>query len=92
MGTRVVSRTTASTSTNRLQVAVTAKQVLEGKVLMVSRTVPHPKYKKLMKKTQKFTFHDEENVCEVGETVRVTSCRPLSKSKHFTLLEKVVQR
>ena len=99
MGTRVVAKTQPTSSTRRVSLAVTAKQVLEGKVVstamdksavvMVSRKIPHPRYHKLMKKTQKFTFHDEANACVVGETVRVEACRPMSKSKKFTLLEKV---
>jgi small subunit ribosomal protein S17 len=99
MGTRVSVKTAAVASTRRAPVAVTAKQVLEGKVvstamdksavLMVERKVPHPRYHKLVKKSTKFTFHDEANACVVGDVVRVEACRPMSKSKKFTLLEKV---
>ena len=102
MGTRVSVKTAAVASTRRAPVAVTAKQVLEGKVvstamdksavLMVERKVPHPRYHKLVKKSTKFTFHDEANACVVGERVRIEACRPMSKSKKFTLLEKVVQK
>ena len=102
MGTRVSVKTAAVASTRRAPVAVTAKQVLEGKVVstamdksavvLVERKVAHPRYHKLVKKSAKFTFHDEANVCEVGERVRIEACRPMSKSKKFTLLEKVVQK
>ena len=102
MGARVSVKAAATTSTRRAPVAVTAKQVLEGKVVstamdksavvMVARKIPHPKYFKLVKKTAKFTFHDEENVCAVGDTVRFQACRPMSRTKKFTFLEKVVQK
>lgn len=99
MGTRVSVKTAAVASTRRAPVAVTAKQVLEGKVVstamdksavvLVERKVAHPKYHKLVKKSAKYTFHDEANACAVGDVVRVEACRPMSKSKRFTLLEKV---
>ena len=95
MGTRVSAKAAPSTSVRRAPLAVTAKQVLEGKVVstamdksgvvLVARKVPHPRYKKLINKSKKFTFHDEENTAKVGDVVRVEACRPMSKSKRFTL-------
>ena len=51
----------------------------------------HPVYKKIMKVTKKYKAHDEENVCRVGDKVRIMETRPLSKDKHWqveTIIEK----
>jgi len=61
-------------------------------VMMVERKVPHPRYHKLVKKSAKFTFHDEANACEVGDVVRVEACRPMSRSKRFILKEVVASK
>ena len=56
---------------------------------MVSRKVPHPRYKKLVNKSKKFAVHDEENSAKIGDMVYINQCRPLSKHKRFTLGEVV---
>ncbi len=58
-------------------------------VVKVTRTVPHPKYGKFIKKSRKFSVHDENEVCVIGDTVKIKECRPLSKTKFWTLVEKV---
>ena len=60
-------------------------------VVAVETKVSHPIYKKMMKRTYKLKAHDEENVCNIGDTVRVMETRPLSKDKRFRLVE-VVER
>ena len=47
----------------------------------------HPKYKKIMRRSVKLRAHDEANSANVGDTVRVVECRPLSKSKRWRLVE-----
>jgi len=49
--------------------------------------VKHPLYKKIIKRTFKLKAHDEENICRVGDTVRVMETRPLSKEKRWRLVE-----
>ena len=51
----------------------------------------HPLYKKQIKSTKKYTVHDEENTAKVGDKVKVTSTRPLSKTKRYVLKE-VIER
>ena len=51
----------------------------------------HPKYGKMIHSTKKFAAHDEQGICGVGDTVRIMECRPLSKTKHFRVVE-VVER
>ncbi|MFW5427027.1 MAG: 30S ribosomal protein S17 [Methylophagaceae bacterium] len=55
--------------------------------IMVERKVAHPIYKKYVKRSTKLHVHDEENVCNVGDMVTVTSTRPLSKTKCWKLVE-----
>ena len=47
----------------------------------------HPLYGKRVKSTKKYAVHDEKNVAKVGDTVRIVETRPLSKNKHFRLVE-----
>lgn len=60
-------------------------------VVMVERKVMHPKYGKFVKKTSKFTAHDELNDCHTGDTVRIAETRPLSKNKCWRLVE-IIER
>lgn len=53
----------------------------------VERRTQHPKYKRVVKKTKKYTAHDEENVCSEGDIVSIMETRPLSKTKRWRLIE-----
>ena len=55
--------------------------------VMVERTVKHPIYGKFIKRSTKLHAHDEANVCNEGDLVSVTECRPLSKSKTWMLVD-----
>ncbi|WP_419420013.1 30S ribosomal protein S17 [Legionella sp. D16C41] len=56
-------------------------------VVMVERTVKHPKYGKIMKKRTKLHAHDENQIGQVGNTVKIRETRPLSKTKSWVLVE-----
>ncbi len=56
-------------------------------VVKVQNTFLHPVYKRVVRKTKKFTAHDEKSECGVGDVVRIVECRPLSKTKRWRLLE-----
>ena len=56
-------------------------------VVAVEDHVKHPLYKKIVKRTYKLKAHDENNECNVGDTVRVMETRPLSKNKRWRLVE-----
>ena len=58
-------------------------------VVKVETAVRHPIYKKIVKRTYKLTAHDEENVCQIGDKVKVMETRPLSKDKRWRLVEVV---
>ena len=60
-------------------------------VVAIEDHVKHPLYKKIVKRTYKLKAHDEENTCNIGDTVKVMETRPLSKDKRWRLVE-VVER
>ncbi len=60
-------------------------------VVAVKRKVKHPIYGKYINRTKKLMAHDEENTCKVGDTVRISETRPLSKNKSWRLVE-VIER
>lgn len=55
--------------------------------VLVERLVKHPVYGKYVKRSTKFLVHDENNQCQEGDTVKIASCRPMSKHKSFRLVE-----
>jgi small subunit ribosomal protein S17 len=70
---------------------VTSDKMEKSIVVAVERKVKHPKYGKFVKKTTKFVAHDENNDCNIGDTVRIMETRPLSKNKNWRLVE-IVER
>ncbi len=72
-GGRTVTGTVVS---NRMDKSIT---------VLVERRVPHPVYGKIIRRSSKLHAHDENNECNVGDTVTVTECRPLSKTKTWML-------
>jgi len=70
---------------------VTSNKMDKSITVQVERRVKHPIYKKFIKKSSKFTAHDEENDCNIGDTVRIMETRPLSKNKCWRLVE-IIER
>jgi small subunit ribosomal protein S17 len=60
-------------------------------VVAVKRKVKHPIYGKFINRTKNLMAHDEENTCNVGDTVRISETRPLSKNKTWRLVE-IIER
>ena len=56
-------------------------------VVAVEDHVRHPLYNKIVKRTYKLKAHDENNECNIGDTVKVMETRPLSKDKRWRLVE-----
>ncbi|KTD05775.1 30S ribosomal protein S17 [Fluoribacter gormanii] len=56
-------------------------------VVMIERSVKHPKYGKIMKRRAKLHAHDENQVCKIGNIVKIRESRPLSKTKSWVLVE-----
>ena len=73
------------------------KQELVGKVVsnkndktitvLIETYKTHPLYKKRVKYSKKYTAHDEKNIAKEGDTVRIASTRPLSKTKRYELVK-----
>lgn len=59
--------------------------------VLIERKIKHPLYKKYVRRSTKVHAHDEDNQCKAGDTVVIQSCRPLSKTKHWRLVEVVGQ-
>jgi small subunit ribosomal protein S17 len=60
-------------------------------VVVVERLVRHPRYGKVLKRTKKYKAHDEENACQIGDTVRIVESRPLSREKRW-VIEEILKR
>lgn len=56
-------------------------------VVHVERQFKHPLYGKFLKRSSKHSAHDENNDCNIGDTVRIMETRPLSKTKRWRLVE-----
>ncbi len=70
---------------------VTSDSMDKTAVVVIERLVKHPQYKRYIRRRKKFSIHDEDNSCRVGDTVRFMETRPLSKNKRWRLVE-VVER
>ena len=65
----------------RIGIKVTSDKMDKTITVAVERKEKHPIYGKFVKKTTKFTAHDEKNDCGIGDTVKIMETRPLSKNK-----------
>ena len=76
------------------------KRVLQGTVVsdkadktvtvLVERRVKHPLYGKIIRRSKKYHAHDDANAIQAGDVVRIEECAPMSKTKTWRVLEKVV--
>ena len=66
---------------------VVSNKMTKSITVAIERKVKHPIYGKFMKKTTKLMAHDEQNTAGIGDTVRVSETRPLSKNKRWRLVE-----
>ena len=64
---------------------VTSTKMQKTIVVEVHRRVAHPVYKRIITKRSKFMAHDEHGKAKEGDMVRIVECRPLSKSKRWSL-------
>ena len=72
----------------KTRIGVVVSDKMDKTIVVEIRTrVRHPLYGKIMNRTNKIKVHDEENQCGVGDTVKIMETRPLSKDKHWRLVE-----
>ena len=74
------------------------KRILAGRVtsdkmdktvtVLVDRRIMHPLYKKFIRRSKKYAAHDEANLCQAGDMVRIIECPPISKRKSWTVIER----
>ena len=74
------------------------KRVLTGRVtsdkmdktvtVLVDRRIMHPLYKKFIRRSKNYAAHDEANLCQEGDQVRIEECRPISKRKTWIVVER----
>ena len=70
---------------------VVSNKMQKSIVVEIERREKHPIYGKFIKKTNRFMAHDEKEECNIGDTVRIMETRPLSKRKHWRLVE-IIER
>ena len=66
---------------------VTSNKMDKSIVVAIERQVKHPIYHKFIKRTSTFMAHDEKNEAQIGDTVKISETRPLSKRKRWRLVE-----
>lgn len=79
-------------SGNKEQIRTLSGRVVSAKMdktitVLIERLVKHPVYGKYIKRSTKIFAHDEQNQCQEGDVVSITSCRPLSKKKTWKLVD-----
>ncbi len=66
---------------------VVSNKMQKTVVVAIERIVPHPMYRKLMRRITTLRAHDEQNECHVGDRVKLVETRPLSKSKRWRVVQ-----
>jgi len=72
---------------NLLKGVVVSDKMDKTIIVSVARFVKHPLYGKFYKVSKKYKAHDEENKYKVGDKVEIVETRPISKDKHFRVME-----
>ena len=70
---------------------VTSNKMMKSIIISEVKRTKHPMYGKFVLKTKKYTAHDEQNECNIGDTVKIMETRPLSKTKNWRLVE-IIER
>ena len=83
---------TETTKVERSQIGRVVSDKMDKTItVMIERRVKHPLYGKFIRRSTKLHVHDENNECKTGDTVEIRECRPMSKTKSWTLV-RVVER
>jgi small subunit ribosomal protein S17 len=89
---RATTQATTDRARRKVRVGVVVSDAMDKTVVVrIDRQVRHPLYGKTVRRSSKLTAHDESNDAHVGDTVRVTETRPISKTKRWRMIE-VVER
>ena len=83
---------TAARGQRKVRLGVVVSNKMDKSIVVrVDRTMKHPLYKKVIRRSKKYMAHDPENSCQIGDTVRIMECRPMSSRKRWRLVE-IVKR
>ncbi|HIE29156.1 TPA: 30S ribosomal protein S17 [Candidatus Poribacteria bacterium] len=66
---------------------VTSNKMDKTAVVSIQRILQHPIYKKIIRSNSKILAHDENNECQIGDTVKIVETRPLSRRKRWRVCE-----
>lgn len=64
---------------------VVSDKMLKTRVVLVTRTVKHPRYEKIFMRSKRLKVHDEENMSHVGDSVTIEETRPISREKRWKI-------
>ena len=76
-----------NTQGKTLRGTIVSLKSMDTATVAVTRYVEHPKYKKFLKKTKKYQVHAPGTEKQVGDVVTIRETKPISKTKHFILVE-----
>jgi len=83
--------TTEDSKLRTVQGRVTSNKMDKTVTITIERLVKHALYGKYIRRSTKLHAHDADNACKEGDIVRVTECRPLSKTKNWRVVEIVAR-
>jgi len=83
--------TERETNRRTIEGVVVSNKMAKTIVVEYMTSVPHPLYKKVVKRTKKYKAHDENNEARIGDKVLIMETRPLSRDKYFRLV-KIIER
>jgi|TARA_Y100000294_G_scaffold172511_3_gene187356 small subunit ribosomal protein S17 len=69
-----------------MQGVVVSDKMDKTVTVKVERRVMHPLYKKFIRRSKKYSAHDENNACKVGDVISIRECKPISKNKRWEVL------
>ena len=73
--------------TKTILAKVLSNKMDKSATVVIERQIKHPVNGKFIKRTSKFHIHDENNSCEIGQMVKITQSKPISKTKSWTLVD-----
>ena len=74
-------------TTRTIKGRVTSSKTPKTVTVLIDRQEQHGLYGKVLRRSTKLHAHDEKGECHEGDLVRIAECRPLSKTKHFRVVE-----
>ena len=86
-----MSENATSTALKTVEGRVVSNKMDKTVTILVERLVKHALYGKYIRRSTKLHAHDEDNSCNEGDVVRVSECRPLSKTKNWRVVEVVTR-